>query len=209
MTGTEVTGISDDRYRSTMGVIVISLEALWSAGENFGCTWECRRTNAWITNKLWELPGFWCIFIRRTAGVIWDSADVHEQSTSRNSEYDALIIVNYHFWIILAVIILNIVFCASLHQGNKRKRWKIQKYTQVHWNNNPTKQSKNVNQTWCRCHPLHPPSHQGQWKQEHRIHQRCTEAGGAPCICWLFVPGEWMKENSNVVWLNLWHITKV
>jgi len=35
-----VTEISDDWYRSTMGVIVISLETPWSAGENFGCTWE-------------------------------------------------------------------------------------------------------------------------------------------------------------------------
>jgi len=35
-----VTEISDDQYRSTMGVIVISLGTPWSAGENFGCTWE-------------------------------------------------------------------------------------------------------------------------------------------------------------------------
>ena len=35
-----VTGISDDLYRSTMGVIVISLRTPRSAGENFGCTWE-------------------------------------------------------------------------------------------------------------------------------------------------------------------------
>jgi len=34
------TGISDDRYRSTMRVIVISLKTPRSAGENFGCTWE-------------------------------------------------------------------------------------------------------------------------------------------------------------------------
>jgi len=53
-----------------MGVIVISLEACRSAGENFGCTWECRRTNAGITNKLREMPGFLWILIRRTADVI-------------------------------------------------------------------------------------------------------------------------------------------
>ena len=35
-----VTEICDDRYRSTMGVIVISSGTPWSAGENFGCTWE-------------------------------------------------------------------------------------------------------------------------------------------------------------------------
>jgi len=105
-----------------MGVIVISLGAPWSAGEYFGCTWECRWTNVGITNKLWEMPGFVWIFIRRTAGVIWDSSDVHEQSTSLNSEYDAWIIVHYHFWIILLVIFFNVVFCASLHQGNERKR---------------------------------------------------------------------------------------
>ena len=34
-----VTGISDDWYRSTMGVIVRGLGTLRSTGENFGCTW--------------------------------------------------------------------------------------------------------------------------------------------------------------------------
>jgi len=98
-----------------MGVIVISLEAHRSAGENFGCTWECRRTNAGITNKLCEMPGFLWIFIQRTAEEIGNSSDVHEQSTSLNSEYDGWIIVHYNFGIILAIIIFNIVFCASLH----------------------------------------------------------------------------------------------
>jgi hypothetical protein len=32
-----VTGISDDRYRSTMRLIVISLGICGSAGDNFGC----------------------------------------------------------------------------------------------------------------------------------------------------------------------------
>jgi len=114
-TGTGVTGISDDWYRSTMGVIVISLGAGQSAGENFGCTWECRRTNTGITNTLWEVPGFLWIDIRRTACVIWDSSDVHEHSTSLNSEYDACIFAHYLLWIILAIIFVNIVFCASLH----------------------------------------------------------------------------------------------
>jgi len=35
-----VTGISDDCYRSMMGVIVIGLGIPWSTGENFECTWE-------------------------------------------------------------------------------------------------------------------------------------------------------------------------
>jgi hypothetical protein len=35
-----VTGISDDCYMCTMGVIVISLRTPRSARENFGCTWE-------------------------------------------------------------------------------------------------------------------------------------------------------------------------
>ena len=52
MTGTEVTGISDDWYRTTMGVIVISLRACRSARGNFCCTGECRQTNAGITNKV-------------------------------------------------------------------------------------------------------------------------------------------------------------
>ena len=37
-----VTGISDDWYSSTMGVIVIGLGTPRSAGENFRCTWECQ-----------------------------------------------------------------------------------------------------------------------------------------------------------------------
>jgi len=41
MTGPGGTGISDNWYRSTMGVILISLEACRSAGENFLSTWKC------------------------------------------------------------------------------------------------------------------------------------------------------------------------
>jgi len=54
----------------------------------------------------------------------------------------------------------------------QRKRQVIQTYTQAHRNNDPTKQSKDFNQTWCQCHPLLLPSHQGQQMQEHIIHQR-------------------------------------
>jgi len=36
----KVTEITDDLYRSTMGVIVISLGTPRSAGEKFGCAWE-------------------------------------------------------------------------------------------------------------------------------------------------------------------------
>jgi len=61
------------------------------------------------------------MFIWRTADVIRDSSDVHEQSTSLHSQYNALIIVHYHFWIILAVIFFNIVFCSSLHWEIKEK----------------------------------------------------------------------------------------
>jgi hypothetical protein len=110
-----VTGISDDGYRSTMGVIVISLGTPPSTTENFGCTLESRQTNGGITSKLWEIPGFLWTFIQRIAGVFWDSLDVHEQSISLNREYDAWIIVRYHFWNIPAIIVLNIVCFGSLH----------------------------------------------------------------------------------------------
>jgi len=116
-----VTGISDDWYRSTMGVIVISLGTRQSAGENFGCTWECRWTNLAITNNLWEMPGFLWVLIWRTASVIWDSPGIHKQSISLKGYYDARIIVYHHFWIILAIIFFNIVFFASLHQRTKGK----------------------------------------------------------------------------------------
>jgi len=35
-----VSGISDDWYRTTMGVIILSLETPQTAGENFRCTWK-------------------------------------------------------------------------------------------------------------------------------------------------------------------------
>jgi hypothetical protein len=38
-----VTGISDDWYSTTMGVIVIGLRIPRSAGENCGCIWEHQR----------------------------------------------------------------------------------------------------------------------------------------------------------------------
>ena len=37
-----VTGISDNWYRSTVGVVIISLRTPRSAGDNVGCTWEYR-----------------------------------------------------------------------------------------------------------------------------------------------------------------------
>jgi len=61
-----VTGMCDDWYRSTMGVIVISLGTHWSDGESFECTWECHWTYAGTTNQRWEVPGFIWILIRRT-----------------------------------------------------------------------------------------------------------------------------------------------
>jgi len=121
MTGTGVTGISDDCYRSTIRVIVISLGTRRIAGENLWCTWMCRRTNAEITNKLWEMPVFAWILIRKTLGIIWDSPDVHKQLISLNSEYDTSIFGQYQFWIILATIFFNTVFITSLHYDTKER----------------------------------------------------------------------------------------
>jgi len=48
-----VTEISDDWYRSTMGVIVISLGTPQCAGENIGCTWEsCRQVWEYLESPL-------------------------------------------------------------------------------------------------------------------------------------------------------------
>jgi len=38
------------------------------------------------------------------------------------------------------------------------------------------------------------------------IYQRRKEAGGAPCISKWFKPDEWVKLNSNLVWLDLWYL---
>ena len=63
-------------------------------------------------------------------------------------------------------------------------------------NNNPAKRSNDINRTWSQCHPLNLPSHQGQQTQEHKIYQQHKEAGGIPCICDWFGPGECAKLNS-------------
>jgi len=125
------TGISDDKYRrnwdlhdgyrSTMGVIGISLGVCRSARLNFGCTWECHGTNVGITNKFWEMPGFLWIFIWRTAGVIWDSSDIHEQSTSLSSKYAAWMIVHYDFWIITSRHLLpHCILCHAILRKRKK-----------------------------------------------------------------------------------------
>jgi len=63
------------------------------------------------------MPGCLGIFIWRTAGVIWDSLRVHEQSMSLNSRYNWSILVHYHFWVIVGNFFFNIVFIAALHYG--------------------------------------------------------------------------------------------
>jgi hypothetical protein len=50
--GTGVTGISNDWYRSGMGVMGKSSGARHSAGENIGCTRECCQTNAGVTKRV-------------------------------------------------------------------------------------------------------------------------------------------------------------
>jgi len=63
-----------------------------------------------------------------------------------------------------------------------------------------------INRTQSQCHPPNLPSHQGQQTQEHTIHQGRKEAGDAPYISEWLGPGEWVKLNSNDVWLDLWYL---
>jgi len=81
-------------------------------------------------------------------------------------------------------------------------------YMQVHQNSIPIKRSNYIKQTWCQSHPLLLRSHQGQRKQEHTIHWWHKEAGHDSCCGWLFVQGDRMKLNFNVVWHDLWYLTK-
>jgi len=90
-----------------------------------------------------------------------------------------------------------------------KTRWVIPTLTQVHQYHNLIKQLNNINQTWCQCHPQLLPSHQGRRKEEHTMYQWCTDSGGTACMQWLFIPGQWMKLNSNAVWLDLWYLTMV
>jgi len=50
-------GISDDWYRSSMGVIVRRLGTPRNAGENFGCTWEHRQQVRERRGESWEHLG--------------------------------------------------------------------------------------------------------------------------------------------------------
>jgi len=99
-----VTGISDDRYRSNWDLWWVVQEYNGSDWNKFGTTSECRQ-ELWVHlgvlsnqrgnhKQLWGMPVFLWIFLRRTAGIIWESLDAHEQLTSLNSEYDAWIIVH-------------------------------------------------------------------------------------------------------------------
>jgi hypothetical protein len=75
-----VTGISDDCYRSTMGVIVIGLGTPQRVGENFGCTWEHLRAptiSPGAPKTSLGAPG--------SAGIKSGSADDKSGSTSDKS----------------------------------------------------------------------------------------------------------------------------
>jgi hypothetical protein len=66
---------------------------------------------------------FW-IFSQSAAGVMCDSPGVHEQLIPCNCENAAWIIIHCHFWIILAIIFLNIVFLSLALYGTKQKgKW--------------------------------------------------------------------------------------
>jgi len=105
-----------------MGVIVLSSRGHWSARENFGGTWESHPTNAGIPNKLSKMAGFIWICVWRTADNILDSPNVPEQWITLHSKYNAWNIIHYHFLIILilAIIIFNIQFFASLLKKSKK-----------------------------------------------------------------------------------------
>jgi len=92
-----VTLISDDLYRCNLKVILIGMGTFQSAGDKIVSTWEGHLTNAGIQTELWEMPGFRSIFIWRTAGIIRDSLDLNKNWITLHSEYDAWIIIDYHF----------------------------------------------------------------------------------------------------------------
>jgi len=183
MTGTGVTGISDDWYRSTMGVSMISFGTHLSSGVIVGCTGTCRSTNSQFTNTPWEVLGFVLIFIgedcRRYLRLSGCPQAIHfRQWWIWWINYCSLSVLNHTSYNLLQQCIY---YLATLWYH--RKRHVIRTYTQAHWNNNLIKQSNDINPKWCLCHPLLLPSYQGQHKEEHIIHQLCKEAGGASCIC--------------------------
>jgi len=119
----KVTWISDDRYRCTMGVIVISLATRLKSGETLQCTSKCRRNNVGITSKLWQMTWFLLIFIQKNAGVVWGTPDVYKQLIPLNSEDDAWIIVHYHIWLTSNLFLQHYILCLAT-LWNQRK-WQI------------------------------------------------------------------------------------
>ena len=85
----------------------------------------------------------------------------------------------------------------------QRKRQVIQTYMQVHRNNNPTKQSNDINQTWCRCNPLLFPSYQGQWKQEHIIHHQMIVSVMMMIVLEELRPVDSVRQHSCETFLKL------
>jgi len=184
-------GISDHWYRSLIGVIVIRVETHQSTRENLGCTWECRRTNEGITNTLWDMLGWLWILIWRTAGYLTLSGITRPinflQLQTWRMDHCSLSLLNqssYH-------LLQHSIFCLAT-LWNQRKWPVIRSYMLVHWKIPPTTRSKDINWTWCQCHPLHLPTHQGGQYQEHTLHEWDKDSADTPWICWLFIPGKWM-----------------
>jgi hypothetical protein len=68
--------ILDDRYISTMVVIVISVGAFWSTVENIVCIWVCFPRSGGIPYKLQVMLAFCWILLNMTARTILNSARI-------------------------------------------------------------------------------------------------------------------------------------
>jgi len=214
-----VTGISDDWYSSNWDLWWRVKEDHKSDCDKFGNTLE-RLREVWVHL---EVSPNQCGYYKHNLRDAWVHIDIHSEDSWRYMrlsrspqaiDFPQRRIWCTDYWSVALLdhtsyhLLRHCIHC--LATSWYQRKWQLtQTSMEVHWNNKLTKQSNDLNQTWCLCHPLLLPSHQGQQKQEHIIHQWCKEAGGPHCICWLFVPGEWQKLNSSVICLDLWYLTKV
>ena len=161
MTGTGVTGSDCDKFGNTSErrrELWVHLEVSPNKCRNHKQTLR----DAWVRIDIhWED----CRRYLRLSGC--PQAIDFPQRRIWSMDYCSLSILNHTSYHLLQ----HCIYCLAA-LWYQRKRQVIQSQTQVHQNNNPTKQTNDINQKCCRCHPLLLPSHQGQRKQEHIIHQQ-------------------------------------
>jgi len=147
--------------------------------------------------------------MQRAAVDISDSLDGHKQLNSRNSKYNAWIIVHDRYWILLLTIFFNTESITSLHYGTK---------DQGKWFKNNGRYTETI--SWLSSHMIainhginviHYFSHliRANQRRNAQFINGTMKLVAPLCISWLYVPGKWLILNSNVILPALWYPTKL